>query len=155
MTPHQDGTFLNNSPLKLAGFWFPLDDATLDNRLFQVVKLKNAVAADVATYLNDFLTQSLTVYNTAAFLTGFRFIEKQVVIVPDPITNALLISATPQYFEKLMNIVAQVDQLPPQVMIQSLIAEVSYTDLNEFGVELGFQSPVLFQRSLVNGGVTL
>ena len=34
----------------------------------------------------------------AAFLTGFRFIEKQVVIVPDPITNALLISATPQYF---------------------------------------------------------
>ena len=31
MTPHQDGTFLNNDPLKLVGFWFPLDDATLEN----------------------------------------------------------------------------------------------------------------------------
>ena len=31
MTPHQDGTFLNNSPLKLFGFWFPIDDATLEN----------------------------------------------------------------------------------------------------------------------------
>lgn len=31
MTPHQDGTFLNNDPLKLYGFWFPLDDATLEN----------------------------------------------------------------------------------------------------------------------------
>ena len=27
----QDGTFLNNDPLKLIGFWFPLDDATLEN----------------------------------------------------------------------------------------------------------------------------
>ena len=31
MTPHQDGTFLNNDPLRLVGFWFPLDDATLEN----------------------------------------------------------------------------------------------------------------------------
>ena len=31
MTPHQDGTFLNNDPLKLVGLWFPLDDATLEN----------------------------------------------------------------------------------------------------------------------------
>ena len=31
VTPHQDGTFLNNDPLKLVGFWFPLDDATLEN----------------------------------------------------------------------------------------------------------------------------
>ena len=31
MTPHQDGTFLNNDPLRLVGFWFPIDDATLEN----------------------------------------------------------------------------------------------------------------------------
>ena len=31
VTPHQDGTFLNNDPLKLVGFWFPIDDATLEN----------------------------------------------------------------------------------------------------------------------------
>ena len=31
MTPHQDGTFLRNEPLKLFGFWFPIDDATVEN----------------------------------------------------------------------------------------------------------------------------
>ena len=31
VTPHQDGTFLFNDPLKLVGFWFPIDDATLEN----------------------------------------------------------------------------------------------------------------------------
>ena len=31
MTPHQDGTFLYNEPLSLYGFWFPIDDATLEN----------------------------------------------------------------------------------------------------------------------------
>lgn len=31
VTPHQDGTFLRNDPLKLVGFWFPIDDATLEN----------------------------------------------------------------------------------------------------------------------------
>jgi len=31
VTPHQDGTFLNNNPLSLVGFWFPIDDATLEN----------------------------------------------------------------------------------------------------------------------------
>jgi len=31
VTPHQDGTFLYNEPLSLFGFWFPIDDATLEN----------------------------------------------------------------------------------------------------------------------------
>eukprot|EP00092_Neocalanus_flemingeri_P040510 GFUD01044115.1.p1 GENE.GFUD01044115.1~~GFUD01044115.1.p1 ORF type:complete len:292 (-),score=76.12 GFUD01044115.1:147-1022(-) len=31
VTPHQDGTFLHNDPLRLYGFWFPIDDATLEN----------------------------------------------------------------------------------------------------------------------------
>jgi len=31
VTPHQDGTFLYNEPLRLFGFWFPIDDATEEN----------------------------------------------------------------------------------------------------------------------------
>jgi len=31
VTPHQDGTFLYTEPLRLFGFWFPLDDATEEN----------------------------------------------------------------------------------------------------------------------------
>jgi len=31
VTPHQDATFLYNSPIKLYGLWFPIDDATEEN----------------------------------------------------------------------------------------------------------------------------
>jgi len=31
VTPHQDATFLYNSPSKLFGLWFPIDDATEEN----------------------------------------------------------------------------------------------------------------------------
>ena len=37
VTPHQDGTFLRNDPLKLVGYWFPIDDATLDNGCLEFV----------------------------------------------------------------------------------------------------------------------
>jgi type II secretion system protein D len=132
-----------------------LDDAPLISRHFQVVRLKNAIAADVATAINNLLVQEINDQVTAAVLNGFLYLQRNVIIVPENITNSLLISATPQYFDKVMHLLAQLDQLPPQVVIEALIGQVDYTDLNEFGVELGFQSPVLFQRSLVPGGVTL
>lgn len=31
MVPHQDATFLYTEPVQLVGFWFALDDATLEN----------------------------------------------------------------------------------------------------------------------------
>jgi phytanoyl-CoA hydroxylase len=31
VTPHQDATFLYNNPESLVGYWFPIDDATLEN----------------------------------------------------------------------------------------------------------------------------
>lgn len=31
VSPHQDGTFLNTEPLSVTGFWFAVDDATLEN----------------------------------------------------------------------------------------------------------------------------
>ena len=51
-------------------------------------------------------------------------IQQQVVIVPEPITNTLLISATPQYFDEVMRLIGELDSRPPQVVIQVLIAEV-------------------------------
>ena len=73
---------------------------------------------------------------------------RDVVIVPEPISNTLLISATPQYFTELYRLIEQMDQMPPQVVIQVLVAEVTLNDDQEFGVEFGLQSPVLFNRSL-------
>ena len=47
-----------------------------------------------------------------------------------------------------MRLIAELDAEPPQVVIQVLIADVDLTATEEFGVEIGLQSPVLFSRSV-------
>src|SRR4029079_16852189 len=81
------------------------------------------------------------------FLTAYADFEREVVIVPEPLTNKLLISATPRFYPDVMRLIEELDSELPQVVIQVLIAEVDLNNLEEFGVEIGLQSPVLFQRS--------
>src|SRR5262249_42681941 len=50
--------------------------------------------------------------------------------------------------DQVMHIIQQIDQEPPQVVIQVLVAEVDLTGTEEFGVEIGLQSPVLFNRGV-------
>jgi len=57
-------------------------------------------------------------------------------VVPEPITNKLLISATPRYFPDIMRLIIELDAELPQVVIQVLIAEVQLTNTEEFGVEI-------------------
>ena len=47
-----------------------------------------------------------------------------MVVVPEPVSNSLIVSATPRFFEEIKQIVEQLDARPPMVMIQVLIAEV-------------------------------
>ncbi|HWY87712.1 MAG TPA: secretin N-terminal domain-containing protein, partial [Gemmataceae bacterium] len=121
----------------------------------EAYRLRNALAADVATALNVFLPAQLAVYTTAGQATGFQEIQKAVVVTPEPISNTLLISAAPEFFDTVMKLILELDVMPPQVMIQVLIAEVDVTNSDEFGVELGLQSPVIFQRGLSLAGTAL
>src|SRR5205085_274931 len=47
-----------------------------------------------------------------------------------------------------MRLVAQLDTMPAQVIISVLVAEVDLNGSEEFGVEFGLQSPVIFKRGL-------
>src|SRR5262249_16818299 len=49
----------------------------------------------------------------------------------------------------VMRLVHELDSEQWQVATQVLIAEVQLTGGEEFGVEIGLQSPVLFQRSII------
>jgi type II secretory pathway component GspD/PulD (secretin) len=139
-----------------------LDDADIQIRRDEVYQLHNALAGDVAQALSTFVLNDLTVISTGGQLTGYQEIQRYVVIVPEPITNKLLISATPQYFPKIMRLIAELDAELPQVVVQVLLAEVTLDGTEEFGVELGLQSPVLFRRGIIplpgffgpNGSVT-
>jgi type II secretory pathway component GspD/PulD (secretin) len=88
-------------------------------------------------------------------LSPFQQIESEVVIVPEPVSNSLIIYATPRFFEEILDLVEKLDAAPAQVMIQVLIADLTLRDTDEFGVELGLQDSVLFNRSLLDKIFTL
>ena len=69
--------------------------------------------------------------------------------MPEPVANKLILSATPRYFDEIEDLIEKLDEQPPEVVIQVLIAEVEIGEANEFGVELGIQDSVLFDRSLL------
>ena len=123
-----------------------LEDQDIPQRSTMVYKLKNAAAADVAQTLTSFFTDSLTAFTGAQQLSAFQQVQRQVVVVADAITNTILISATPQYFAQVQQIVDKIDAQPPQVIIQVVVAQVDLTSNDEFGIEIGGQSPVLFDR---------
>jgi type II secretion system protein D len=126
-----------------------LEDSNVQNRRNQVYRLRNAVAADVAAALNDYITKAIAVDQKGNQLTPFQEIQHDVVVSFEPISNVLLISATPARYDEILHMIEQLDANPPQVVIQVLIAEVDLTGSEEFGVEVGLQSPILFSRSIL------
>ena len=127
-----------------------LDASDSRQRINEVYKLKNADAEQVALALQEWLQQKRDVEATAPGATSpFQQIEREVVIVAEINSNSLIISATPNYFKEIADIIRQVDEEAPIVMIQVLIGEVTLGDIDEFGVEFGLQDSVLFDRSLL------
>lgn len=127
-----------------------LDTSDARERENRVYRLKNASAEDVAFSLQDWLQGRREVDETAAGLsTPFQQFEREVVVVPEINSNSLIISASPQYFDELTRIIEKLDEQAPMVMIQVLIGEVRLGDADEFGVELGLQDSLLFDRSLL------
>lgn len=132
-----------------------LDEDDVQHRKNEVYRLKNSPALDVARAVNDFLRSERQVQQAApGSISPFRQIETEVVVVPEIISNTLIISATPRFYEEIRDLVEQLDAQPPQVMIQVLIAEVALNSTDEFGVELGVQDSVLFDRSLLSNLIT-
>ena len=132
-----------------------LDADDISQRKNEVYRLRNSPAVDVAAAINEFLRSERRVQQAApGVVSPFEQIEQEVVVVPEPVGNSLIISATPRYFDEIMEMVKKLDEQPPQVMLQVLIAEVALNDTDEFGVELGIQDSVLFDRSLLGGLVT-
>ena len=58
-----------------------------------------------------------------------------VKIVADEATNSLLIRSTARDYRQLLTTISQLDVVPLQVMINAVIAQITLTDANEFGVD--------------------
>lgn len=127
-----------------------LDTADAGDRQNRVYRLNNKSAEDIALALNDWLRAERDVQGTAPGTTSpFQQIEREVVVVPEFSSNSLIVSSTPRYYKVIEDMVRQLDAQEPMVMVQVLIGEVELGDADEFGIELGLQDSVLFDRSLL------
>jgi type II secretory pathway component GspD/PulD (secretin) len=127
-----------------------LDESDVRERQTKVYRLKNSPAEAVSAAVNDWLQSERAVEQLAPGETNpFQQIQQEVVVVPEVVSNSLIVSATPRYYEEIQSLVEQLDQRPPMVNVQVLIAEVVLRDTDEFGVELGLQDGLLFDRSIV------
>lgn len=97
--------------------------------VLKIYKLENAKAEDVAKTLATLLARP-----RQAVKRG----EAQPVqpsVVASAATNSLIINAEPDDFTNIESIIKELDVLTSQVLIEALIAEVSYETLQKIGVE--------------------
>ena len=129
-----------------------LDEGGIRQRELKVFRLKNTSAQAVADALNSFLTtQMQLLQQQGQLVSALELIEQQVIVEDEPVTNSLIVSATPRRLPEIEAIIEDLDKRNPMVVIQLLIAEVTLSNLDEFGAEFGLQDSLLFQRSVING----
>jgi type II secretion system protein D len=127
-----------------------LDDSDAGHRKNHVFRLKNSPANDIGQAISTFLRSQIQTTTTPGLVSPFEQIEHEVIVVPEPVSNSLILSATPRYFEEIKKLIEELDARPPMVMIQVLIAQITLGCTNEFGMELGLQDGLLFDRSILN-----
>jgi type II secretion system protein D len=121
------------------------DTQKLETTVFQ---LRNAPADLVAETLLNFLEQQQALQDSSEdLISNIERIRQQVLVAPDVNSNSLIVSASPQYFSQITGIIETLDAQPPEVVIQALLVEVTLDATDEFGIELGFQDPLLLARS--------
>ncbi len=92
---------------------------------------------------------SSTPTGTQAADQNVAFSAGGVTIQADATTNTLLISAPEPLYRNLREVIDMLDQRRAQVVIESLIVEVSEDDANEFGVQ--WQSGDLAGKGVIGG----
>lgn len=95
-----------------------------------VVYLRNAVAKDLVPVLTGVSQQAA---KAAAKKGGVQ--GSEINIQADENTNALVITAPPDVFRSLKSVINQLDVRRAQVMVEAVIAEVSYEKSRELGVQ--------------------
>jgi type II secretion system protein D len=124
-----------------------LDEGGIRRRELKVYRLKNTSAEAVAGALNTFLQgQTQLQQAQGQLISALEALEERVIVVQEPVTNSLIVSATTRYLPEIEKIINDLDKRNPMVVIQLLIAEVTLSDLDEFGAEFGLQDSLLFQR---------
>ena len=101
----------------------------------KVIYLKYAKATDLAKVLTGFSNTQKTTKGTKKGAAGTQSAE--VDIQADESTNSLIITAEPDVHKNLSEVIARLDVRRAQVLVESIIAEVSADLSHSLGVQLG------------------
>lgn len=120
-----------------------------------VYQLKHAKAEDVAKAIADFLNAGGAGSAADGSIPISGGTPGGQKVVAEKTTNSLLVRGTSEELATIQRLISELDRSPREVMVQALLVEVELGDVNEFGLELGFQDSVLFDRSVVDKLVTI
>jgi type II secretion system protein D len=116
-----------------------LDSIQATEREEVVYSLQNAQAQEVQDVLQGyFQTQADRLRQLISGESGeslSRVLDREVIVVGDPTSNKVIVSASPRYIGTVNDIVAELDAAPPQVLVQALIAEVTLDENASWGLD--------------------
>jgi general secretion pathway protein D len=96
----------------------------------RIFKLQNADAEEVAKVLGQILQKKIS-----AVRTPLRTAPIQPQVVSAKATNSLIVYADPNDFDTIEKIIKELDVLTNQVLIEALIAEVTFDKTTQLGIE--------------------
>ena len=128
-----------------------LDKKDALQRETKAYPLRNSSAADVLAAIDPYLRQLQTLQDMEDVSQHQRMMDA-IIVEAEPVSNILIINASLENMKVIEKLIEDLDKEPLQVTVQVLIAEVTLSSADEFGIELGLQDPYLFQRSTVSTG---
>lgn len=134
-----------------------LDEEGFTTNQIIVYRLKNNSSDSVAASLQSYVTsQTNSLQNavTAGLSTTLDRLVLQITVISEPISNSVIVAASPRYMESIMQAIRDLDVRPPMVMVQVVIAEIDISDVHEFGGEFGLQDSLLFDRGIATTPAT-
>ena len=117
-----------------------LDSRAIQEREHMVFTLVNADAQEVEQAVQTyFQAESQRLQSLGDGIPASLRMDQEVSVVSHEQSNQLIVSVSPRYKSRVLDVIEQLDMPPPQVMIQVMIAEVTLDDRFEMGLEFALQ----------------
>ncbi len=97
----------------------------------RILRMKYADAEKIASILNSQVNQMLNTESQATTQDE----ESAFSVSADVDTNSLIVTASPEYFAAIEEVVAGLDVARPQVFVEAMIVEISSDKTHELGIE--------------------
>ncbi|MCH7870554.1 MAG: hypothetical protein IID33_02530, partial [Planctomycetes bacterium] len=120
-------------------FILELDTRPIRGHTTRVYTPRNNPAESIAASLNEFSDAQLARMDRMEDISDMIRMEQEIIAISNDDSNTLLISYDPRRESEVLDIIRDLDQPPPQVMIEVLIVEVTLDNSLDLGVEFAFQ----------------